>query len=119
MLPMSGVGEPKAGAPGDPGAAAGCLPPGAPVAPAEPDGAAAPGRAGVPAWGAAAFGAAADPVFARSLPALVWPVVPVVVDGCWAIAAIAASAHRQSMTAAGRYGRRRPREPAMIRGMRA
>src|ERR1700688_1501264 len=117
MLPMSGVGEPKVRAPGDPGAAEGCLPPrapappgapAAPVAPAGPDGAAAPGGAGVPAWGAAAFGAAgvaADPVFARSLPALVWPVVPVVVDGCWAIAAIgasAASAHRQSMAAAGR-----------------
>src|ERR1700688_3755337 len=96
MLPMSGVGEPMAGAPGDAG----------------------DGADGVPGWGAAAFGAAgaADPGFACSLAALEWPVVPVVVDGCWAIAviaviaviaAIAASANRLRMTAAGRYGKMR------------
>src|SRR5260370_36061843 len=73
MLPMSGVGEPMAGAPGDAGG----------LAPAAgPDGAApvAPGRPGAPDWGAADLGAAGGggaaggPGFARGLPGLVWAV---------------------------------------------
>src|SRR5258708_7596989 len=113
MLPMSGVGEPMAGAPGD----AGGLAPAA-----DPDGAApgAPGLPGAPDWGAADFGAAAgagaaaDPGFARCLLALVWPVVSAaVVDGCDAGCPAAARVNRQnspSRAAAGRDGRRRPRE---------
>src|SRR5260370_6561014 len=117
MLPMSGVGEPMAGAPGDAGG----------LAPAAGrDGAApvAPGRPGAPDWGAAdlgaagAVGAAADPGFARCLPALVWPVVPAaVVDGGDACCPAAARVNRQnspSRAAAGRNGRRPPREPSIL-----
>src|SRR5579864_2262905 len=87
MLPMSGVGEPRA----------------------------APGAAGAAAGGAAAFGAAGDPAFAP-LPALFCAVVPVVVDDCWASAAITPIA--ASAASANRYGRRRPRAPVMVRRMR-
>src|SRR5258708_15419633 len=105
-----------AGVPGD----AGGLAPAA-----DPDGAApvAPGLPGAPDWGAADFGAAAaagaagaaaDPGFARCLLALVWPVVPAaVVDGCDAGCPAAARVNRQnspSRAAAGKEGRRRPRE---------
>src|ERR1700688_707110 len=119
MLPMSGGGEPMAGAPGD----AGCLPPLPPVVPL------APARAGAPDWGAVAFEAVADPAFARGLPALPWPAVVDGCDDCWPAAAsankqrmAAAAAQRRSiigplpLAAAARRGRARPEAAAATRG---
>src|SRR6202521_5278330 len=118
MLPMSGFGAPKAGAPGAVGAPAGCLGPPAPVAPVAVP--AAPGVLAVPAvpaapaaedgWAADCLepvAVVAEPAFAGALPALPWPAV---VDGC---CPAAASANRQRIATAGRDGRQRRREPPL------